>query len=228
MLSAPEMRTDLRRAYATQLASARTALKPGFILNVRRVRIVQALSPNPMQANFRTSRMARSGDLGDQESISFKQEAAMTKFRTCSSAAVFGGAEPGKFRRQRRGDFDPCWFFMALLEAACVLCLLAAASGVQAQTIAPSAPLTVAQRFDAALVEYERNHWPEAFAALSALADSGHREAARMALQMGQYGPALYGREFVASADQLARWKQRWGCGADAVGAGCRQAMAAP
>ena len=77
MLSAPEMRTDLRRAYATQLASARTALKPGFILNVRRVRIVQALSPNPMQANFRTSRMARSGDLGDQESISFKQEAAM-------------------------------------------------------------------------------------------------------------------------------------------------------
>lgn len=67
MLKAPEMRTDRRWASATQLASARTAPRPGFIFNVRRIRIVQArsLSPNPMQANSQASRMARSSDLGD-------------------------------------------------------------------------------------------------------------------------------------------------------------------
>lgn len=49
-----------------------------------------------------------------------------------------------------------------------------------------------------------------------------------MALQMRQYGPALYGREFVASAGQVALWKRRWGCGGDTTRSGCQQAMAEP
>lgn len=152
----------------------------------------------------------------------------MTKLGTCSSAAALGVAEPYMSRHKRRGLFDLRWFFMVLWRVAFVLCLLAVANRVQAQNLATSAPPTVAQRFYAALGEYERNHWPEAYATLSALADSGHPKAARMALLMWRHGPALYGHEFVASADQLARWKKCWGCGADAVGASCQQAMVAP
>ena len=129
---------------------------------------------------------------------------------------------------QRRGELDPRWFCKALMDVAVVLCLLAVAGGVQAQAVAPTIPPTAAQQFDAALEAYERNHWSEAYAALSALADGGYPEAARMALQMRQYGPALYGREFVASAVQVAQWKRRWGCGGEATVAGCQQALAVP
>lgn len=128
---------------------------------------------------------------------------------------------------QRRGEFDPRWFCKALMDVAFFLYLVAAAGGVQAQAVAPSTPPTVAQRFDAALEAYERNHWVEAHAPLSALADAGHPEAARMALQMRQYGPALYGRELLASAGQVAQWKRRLGCG-DVTVAGCQQALATP
>lgn len=89
-------------------------------------------------------------------------------------------------------------------------------------------PTSDALDFRAAMAAYERNHWPEAYATLSALADSGHPEAARLALQMRQFGPALYGREFVASAGQMAQWKRIWGCGGDIAVAGCQQALAAP
>ena len=159
----------------------------------------------------------------------------MTKVRTPHAFAAPGCAlltdcsrAQGDSDIQRCCAFDLRWFCKALAEVALALYLLALANGVQAQTVAPSTPQTVAQLFDAALVAYERNHWPEAYAALSALADSGHPEAARMALQMRQYGPALYGREFVANAGQLAQWKRRWGCSGDATGAGCQQALAAP
>ena len=159
----------------------------------------------------------------------------MTKVRTPHAFAALGCAllmgcsnAQGAGGIQRQGDFDPRWFCKALMAVAFVLCLLLAANCVQAQTGASSTPPTVAQRFDAALVAYERNHWPEAYAALSALADNGHPEAARMAHQMQRYGLALYGREFVASASQVALWKRRWGCSGDATGAGCQQALAAP
>lgn len=159
----------------------------------------------------------------------------MTKVRTLRAFGAPGCALLSDCSRthgdgdiQRRSALDPRWFCKALLELAFVLCLLAAARGVQAQAIAPSTPPKVAQRFDAALVAYERDQWPEAYAALSALADGGHPEAARMALQMRKYGTALYGREFVASAGQVALRKRRWGCGGDATGAGCQQALAAP
>jgi hypothetical protein len=60
--------------------------------------------------------------------------------------------------------------------------------------------------FDAALVEYERNHWAVAYAALARLADLGHRDAARLALQMWRYGTPLYGQAFDAAPSQLAAW----------------------
>ena len=152
----------------------------------------------------------------------------MKNGKTRNFAAAVGCAEFTMARRERCGAFESRWFSTALQGAALVLCLLASASGVHAQTTALPALTTVAQRFDAARVEYERNHWPEAYAALSALADSGHAEAARMALQMRQYGPALYGRELVASAGQVALWKRRSGCTGDATGVGCQQALAPP
>ena len=89
-------------------------------------------------------------------------------------------------------------------------------AGAQATAQADAAAEWAGQ-FDAALVEYERNHWPQAFAALSALADRGHPEAARMALQMWRYGPALYRLEFLATSRQVETWARAWGCGVDAA-----------
>jgi 2,4-dienoyl-CoA reductase-like NADH-dependent reductase (Old Yellow Enzyme family) len=70
--------------------------------------------------------------------------------------------------------------------------------------------------FDNALVAYERNHWDEAYTALAQLADRGHPQAARMALQMWRFGPKLYQKDFGASAAQLERWTQLWPCTSDA------------
>lgn len=81
--------------------------------------------------------------------------------------------------------------------------------------------------FDAALQAYERNHWPQAYAALARLADRGHPEAARIALQMWAHGPKLYGTEFNATARQVSFWSQRWGCVGDATSQACTLAAAA-
>jgi|GEM_PF-1703177 len=123
------------------------------------------------------------------------------------------------------------------LAAAIVLFVVwAAPAGALAGAVAAEATAQVgaaadaeqARQFDAALVEYERNHWPQAFAALSALADRGHTEAARMALQMWRYGPALYGREFVATSRQVEAWARGWGCGGDATSHSCELSQRTP
>lgn len=54
---------------------------------------------------------------------------------------------------------------------------------------------------------YEAGHWADAFEGFASLADCGHREAARIALQMRQFGPHLYGRVFMAGPRQLQRWR---------------------
>jgi hypothetical protein len=66
--------------------------------------------------------------------------------------------------------------------------------------------------FAAAMQMYERNQWPQAFAALARLADLGHAEAARIALQMWQWGPVLYSTDFAASEQRRARWAWVWAC----------------
>lgn len=84
----------------------------------------------------------------------------------------------------------------------------------QAQAQAAHGSTTASPAFDAALVEYERNHWPQAFAALSSLSDGGHPEAARIAWQMWRFGAALVRaglRGHVAPADGLvATVRLRW------------------
>lgn len=106
-----------------------------------------------------------------------------------------------------------------------VLILALLAGSAPAQTV-PSSPANV--EFEAALLAYERNHWTQAFAALARLADSGHPEAARMALQMWRFGPQLYRTEFAASATQVERWTRSWGCGGDSTGRECNSAPASP
>lgn len=61
--------------------------------------------------------------------------------------------------------------------------------------------------FERAQEHYEAGHWAEAFEGFAILADCGHREAARIALQMRQFGPRLYGRAFMAGPRLLQRWR---------------------
>jgi hypothetical protein len=56
------------------------------------------------------------------------------------------------------------------------------------------------------LLDYERCHWANAYAAARSLADQGHAEAARLALQMRRYGPTLFGQAFEASPEATQRW----------------------
>lgn len=69
--------------------------------------------------------------------------------------------------------------------------------------------------FDLALAEYERHHWAEAYAGLATLADAGHREAARIALEMHRLGPALYGLRFDATPYQQLTWQWHIRCATD-------------
>jgi len=82
-------------------------------------------------------------------------------------------------------------------------------------TVATAAAQPATAEFDAALEAYERNHWPEAYRAMSRLADGGHREAARVALQMLRYGHVLYGQRFEATPYQELSWTWLQQCGAD-------------
>ena len=109
-----------------------------------------------------------------------------------------------------------------LRRAAIVLALLAGTASAQTADAPDSR-----QAFDAAMAAYERNHWDEAFAALVRLADRGHPEAARMALQMWRFGPKLYQTNFSASAVQVERWTQLWACGGDATSRACQLARQA-
>lgn len=66
--------------------------------------------------------------------------------------------------------------------------------------------------YDAAQVDYEVGHYAEAYAAFAALADAGHAEAARVALQMHRYGPGLYRMRFAAGPQQIGRWAALVSC----------------
>lgn len=98
---------------------------------------------------------------------------------------------------------------------ACVLALLLTGAGggpfeaqaepSNAETARTSA--TPVASFEQAQMFYEAGHWAEAYAAYATLADCGHREAARIALQMRQFGPRLYGSAFMAGPRQLQRWR---------------------
>lgn len=103
-----------------------------------------------------------------------------------------------------------------------LVALLLAAAALSAVSPARARAVDDAAAFDAALQHYEANHWAQAYAALARLADRGHPESARIALQMWIHGPRLYGVEFSASARQVERWAERWGCGGDATDGPCQ------
>lgn len=92
--------------------------------------------------------------------------------------------------------------------------LFATATLALAASAGAHVPATPAAELEAALQAYERNHWLEAYATLSTLADRGHPEASRLALLMWRHGPALYGQRFEAHATQRAGWLLHADCGA--------------
>jgi hypothetical protein len=63
-------------------------------------------------------------------------------------------------------------------------------------------------RFDDAMTLYEQCQWPEAFEQLAALADTGHPDAARIALLMAQRGTAMFGGRFDADPARRERWSR--------------------
>lgn len=76
---------------------------------------------------------------------------------------------------------------------------------------AGAADTATAQAFDTALQDYERCHWLPAFEQLVRLAERDHAQAARMAMQMYQHGPGLYGQTFALSPGQVERFTRvRW------------------
>lgn len=91
--------------------------------------------------------------------------------------------------------------FGPLLAAA-----LLGATGHAAAQSAGQSPLDASARFEAAMTQYEQCRWPQAYAQLAALADASHPQAARVALLMSRFGPALYGTRLEASAQQRQRW----------------------
>ena len=120
----------------------------------------------------------------------------------------------------------------AVSAALCLAAGLACAQLGQARDgVAAAAPGTSDSepdaRFQEAMLAYERNHWSLAFGLLAALADDGHAEAARIALQMQRHGPALYRSEFGASAERIERWMLVAGCAVDTTGAACARGLLA-
>ena len=91
------------------------------------------------------------------------------------------------------------------VKALTALTLAAALLGTHAAASAqPSADMQ--RRLGMAMDSYERCQWGAAFEQLSALADGGHAESARIALLMARFGPTMYGSRFDTDAQQRERW----------------------
>lgn len=65
-----------------------------------------------------------------------------------------------------------------------------------------------ARRFDEALHLMQEGSWRQSFERLAELADTGHQQAARLALHFIKRGTLLFGGSFHASAQQRAEWKK--------------------
>lgn len=74
------------------------------------------------------------------------------------------------------------------------------------------APTALEGRHLAARDALEAGRHTEAFTALALLADEGHCESARLALQLIQAGPAAYLTAFRAEPQQVARWRTLASC----------------
>lgn len=61
--------------------------------------------------------------------------------------------------------------------------------------------------FEQARAQLELGHYADAHRRFAQLADCGHREAARIAIEMRQFGPQVYGMSFSVGPRRLARWR---------------------
>lgn len=62
------------------------------------------------------------------------------------------------------------------------------------------------ERFVAAMALHHDGRYSAAYGHLVTLADTGHADAARIALLMVRFGPQLYGVPWSAPAWQIVRW----------------------
>lgn len=86
--------------------------------------------------------------------------------------------------------------------------LATASAALACPTATQPAPSTAGDaEFVQALGEYEASRWPAAYERLGRLADQGHAEAARIALQMWRYN-GLYGTRFDAAAARREQWSR--------------------
>lgn len=94
--------------------------------------------------------------------------------------------------------------------------IIAAAALVALLPQGAAAELTSAaeheRAYAAAQAEYEVGHYVAAYTAFAALADAGHAESARIAMQMRRYGPGLYQMRFAAGPQQIGRWTALLSC----------------
>lgn len=93
----------------------------------------------------------------------------------------------------------------ALVAAACLATALAAPP--------PDPAPDPESIFRAAQAQYDVNHWRSAYDGFVRAAALGHCEAARIARQMYQYGPRLYGVALPSPATELAALRQPKSCG---------------
>jgi len=95
-----------------------------------------------------------------------------------------------------------------LVAAAALVALLPLAA---AQPTTPT-PADNERAYAAAQAEYDRGHYSAAFVAFATLADAGHVESARVAIQMHHYALGLYQQRFAAGPKQIGRWTTMLSC----------------
>jgi hypothetical protein len=108
--------------------------------------------------------------------------------------------------------------------------VVAAALGVLLPLIAVAQAPAAAeqeQRFAAAKDEYEVGHYTAAFTSFAALADAGHAQSARIALQMLRHGSYLYHERFAVGPKQVERWSRTLKCSSEFAGRDCLLAQQA-
>jgi hypothetical protein len=84
---------------------------------------------------------------------------------------------------------------------------IAARSWLTALTLAvPAAHAQAPTAFDGAMDAYAHQRFRDAFDGLSRLADSGHADAARIALLMVAHGPRLFSQRFDITTARRQQW----------------------
>jgi hypothetical protein len=87
------------------------------------------------------------------------------------------------------------------------------ALGADKSGAAAAAQGALQARYEAARASFEGGQQAEAFGHLAALADAGHCDSARLALQLMHAGPEAYMSQFNATPAQVASWRRLQGCG---------------